>query len=887
MKNVHIISHSHWDREWYMPFEYHRAYLLKLIDTCLELFETDENFKSFHLDGHTALVEDYLEVKPEKEAEIKKCVQEGKFIVGPWYVLQDEFLTSSEANIRNLLVGMDLGEKLGGVMKYGYFPDAFGNAGQMPQILKQAGMKGIIFGRGVTHTGMNNSISEGAYASKYSEIYWESPDGSKLPSVVFMNWYGNAMEMPTHDENGYWENAIGNAAKYASTDELLLMNGCDHQPVQTDLSEALEYARKTHPEHNFIHSDFNTYMEACTGNLPDDISTIKGELISQDTIGWFTLVNTCSTRVDLKVMNRTCEMLLEGVAEPLSVMTSAMGKKYPHEQLLYSWKTLMKNHPHDSICSCSCDEVNEEVKMRFRKAQQSAEIIVREHLDYLSKHIDTTAFSDCDAVFTVVNTMMYQRNALVSADVDIRRVYGAADIAGAFRTIDASIYEGAYELIDEAGNIIPCTVDNRRSAFDYELPSDQFRQPYVAERVTVSFEATDLPAVGYIVYGIRKAEKGIDMVVQSENVLENKHLKATIRENGTIDLLDKHNGRVYKNLLQFEDTGDIGTEYTYVPAKRNPILSGTQKANIECVRNETFVTEYKVTTMMEIPYEMDEDAKSEKRIFTPITERRGGRSEKTVQLPITTYITLGAESRRLDMKTVIENNARDHRVRVLFPTGIASGTHKAETIFEAVKRPNAHKPTWTYPSGCEHQQGYVMMQDAAGGFAVANIGLYEYETMGDTIAVTLLRAVSEMGDWGVFPTELSQMQKSVTLSYSVMPFEEEKEAIPHLSAFQYPVFTKQIVEHESEMKEEKLLSWSGEGLKASAFKKKMNQEDIILRWTNYTNQEQVLRVEKTAFIDNLYRSNVIEEKGECISPENGAWRITVKPFEIITLGVEK
>jgi len=159
--------------------------------------------------------------------------------------------------------------------------------------------------------------------------------------------------------------------------------------------------------------------------------------------------------------------------------------------------------------------------------------------------------------------------------------------------------------------------------------------------------------------------------------------------------------------------------------------------------------------------------------------------------------------------------------------------------------------------------------------------------MGDTIAVTLLRAVSEMGDWGVFPTELSQMQKSVTLSYSVMPFEEEKEAIPHLSAFQYPVFTKQIVEHESEMKEEKLLSWSGEGLKASAFKKKMNQEDIILRWTNYTNQEQVLRVEKTAFIDNLYRSNVIEEKGECISPENGAWRITVKPFEIITLGVEK
>ena len=888
MKNIHIISHSHWDREWYMPFEYHRAYLLKLIDNCLELFGTDPEFKSFHLDGHTALVEDYLEIKPDKTEEIKKYVKEGKFAVGPWYVLQDEFLTGSEANIRNLLVGMDLAEKLGGVTKYGYFPDAFGNAGQMPQVLKQAGMKGIIFGRGVTPTGMNNTMVDGEYASRYSEIYWESPDGSKLPSVVFMNWYGNAMEMPTEEENGYWDRAIGNAAKYASTDELLLMNGCDHQPVQTDLSEALKYARKMHPEHNFIHSDFATYMKACIAKLPDDIDTIKGELISQNSVGWFTLVNTCSTRVDLKVMNRTCETLLEGVAEPLSVMTSAKGKQYPHEQLLYSWKTLMKNHPHDSICSCSCDEVNEEVKMRFQKAQQSTEVIIQEHLEYLGRHIDISAFSTCDAVFTVVNTMMHSRNSLVSVDVDIRRIYGGGGLHEAFQNVNESIYMGEYELIDEAGDIIPCTVENRRSAFDYDLPSDRFRQPYVAERVTVSFEATDIPAVGYNVYGIRKTKRAkTNMAEPVEYVMENTHLKVTIQENGAIDLLDKHNGKTYKNLLLFEDTGDIGTEYTYVPAKGNAILSGGKKARVTCRKHEPFVTEYQIDIELEIPYAMDETAKYEKSIFTPITERNGGRSENKVTLPITTYITLGAESRRLDIRTVIENCARDHRVRVLFPTGMNTKTHKVESVFETVERPNSHKPTWTYPSGCEHQQGYVMMQDETGGLAVANIGLYEYEIMGDTIAVTLLRAVSEMGDWGVFPTELSQMQKTVTLSYSLMPFTDEKKAIPVLSAFQYPVLTKQIVETEKEIADKTLLSWSGEGLKASAFKKKMNKEDIILRWTNYTEQERVLTVEKTAFIDNLYRSNVIEEKGDNLPPDNGVWRIAVKPYEIITLGVEK
>ncbi len=888
MKNIHIVSHSHWDREWYMPFEYHRWYLVKLIDDCMELFENDKDFKSFYLDGHTALVEDYLEIKPENEEKIKGYIRDGRFFVGPWYVLQDEFLTSSEANIRNLLVGMDLAKKLGKVTKYGYFPDAFGNAGQMPQVLSQAGMKGIFFGRGVQPIGVDNTVVEsGNYASKYSEIYWTSPDGTALPSVVFMNWYCNAQEIPKCVDREYWDRAISNAEKFASTDELLLMNGCDHQPVQKDLSEALRNARKTYPEYNFIHSDFNTYMDAVTKNLPDDVDTITGELISQDTDGWFTLVNTCSALVDLKIMNRKAEILLEGVAEPLSVMTSSMGKTYPHEQLLYSWKTLMKNHPHDSICSCSCDEVNEEVKMRFKKASQSAEIIIRDNLEFLREHIDTTAFSDCDAVFTVVNTTAYNRCAQIKTDVDIRRVYHVKNVHETFIKYNDSIYMGAYELVDEKGNVIPCTVDNRRSEFGYELPLDKFRQPYVAERVTVSFEAEDVPAMSYKVYGIRKTDRNIaNEIKQQNNILENKFLKVTINHDGTIDMLDKHSGKAYYNLMEFEDTGDIGSEYTYVPTGEK-ILSGERKAKIECVRCEEFVTEYKITVEMEIPYEMDDAAKYEKSIYTELPKRCGGRSEKTVILPITSYITLGSNSRRLGVKTVIENNARDHRVRVLFPTGLNTTTHKAETIFEAVERSNTHKPTWTYPSGCEHQQGFVMMKNEVGGLAVANIGLYEYETMDNTIAVTLLRAVSEMGDWGVFPTELSQMQRTVETEYSIMPFDNESDVIREVSAFQCPVLTTQITEYKGNNLDREILSWSGDCIKATAFKKKMNNDDLIIRFVNYSDKAQTLTIKKTAVIENIYRSNVIEEKGEKLNAENGIFKINVNPYEIITLGVEK
>lgn len=127
-KVVHIISHSHWDREWYMSFEQHRMRLMDLMDGAMELFEKDENFKSFHLDGQTIMLDDYLEIKPENREKLEKYVREGRFFVGPWYILRDEFLTSGESCVRNILVGLQEAAKYGEVCPVGYFPDAFGNA---------------------------------------------------------------------------------------------------------------------------------------------------------------------------------------------------------------------------------------------------------------------------------------------------------------------------------------------------------------------------------------------------------------------------------------------------------------------------------------------------------------------------------------------------------------------------------------------------------------------------------------------------------------------------------------------------------------------------------------------------------------------------------------
>ncbi|MGL5692599.1 MAG: hypothetical protein ACRCXA_00865, partial [Peptostreptococcaceae bacterium] len=420
MKKAHIISHTHWDREWYLPYETHHMMLVNTMDTLLNTFEKDSNFKYYHLDGQTILLEDYLEVRPDKKDLLEKVIKEGKLKIGPWYVLQDEFLTSSESNIRNLQYGhKDSYRYNKDVTKIGYFPDSFGNMGQAPQILKQAGINTAAFGRGVKPTGFNNEVSANDdFESPYSEMYWESPDGSRVLGILFANWYCNGMEIPTdiNQSKEYWDKKLDESNKFASSNQLLFMNGCDHQPIQTDLSEALNIANSIYNDIEFVHSNFDDYISDLHKEMNENLQVIKGELKSQKTDGWYTLVNTASARIYLKQWNQLCQTLFEKVAEPLATMAYKFGFDYPHHLFEYGWKSLMKNHPHDSICGCSIDEVHKEMEARFDKAKDIAKYIINESLEYISSKVNTLQFEKFGPEvypFIVVNTSGYNRNGIV------------------------------------------------------------------------------------------------------------------------------------------------------------------------------------------------------------------------------------------------------------------------------------------------------------------------------------------------------------------------------------------------------------------------------------------------------------------------------------------
>ena len=199
-KTLHIIPHSHWDREWYLPFETHRTRLVKLFDTLIELMEKNPDYTYYHMDGQFVVIEDYLEIRPQMKDRLLALIKADRIQIGPWYILQDEYLTSGEANVRNMLYGIKLCKNFGAdpVMS-GYFPDAFGNISQAPQILRGFDIDNAIFGRGLNDMGADNVVVKQNGITK-SEMLWQSPDGSEVIGIMFANWYCNAMELPTDKE---------------------------------------------------------------------------------------------------------------------------------------------------------------------------------------------------------------------------------------------------------------------------------------------------------------------------------------------------------------------------------------------------------------------------------------------------------------------------------------------------------------------------------------------------------------------------------------------------------------------------------------------------------------------------------------------------------------
>ena len=337
---LHVVPHTHWDREWYEPFEVYRFQLVKVVDRLLEILDTDDDFRHFNFDGQTAAIEDYLEVRAAVEPEVKRFVSSGRLAVGPWRILMDEFLCSPETIVRNLRQGGERAQRLGGAMRLGYIPDSFGHISQMPQLLRLAGLTDACVWRGVP------------LAVDRAAFRWEAPDGSSVRAIYLARSYSNGATLPTTFEELMvrGKRIVEDMSPFSPGHVVLAMNGTDHRAPEPHLPALFADANARQDEIEFRLGSLTEYLaDAPSENLP----VWRGEMRSGARANL--LMGVVSARMPLKQLEFGASTMLERYAEPLAAIAGTDAERI----LAKPWRGMVENSAHDSICGCGIDAVAE------------------------------------------------------------------------------------------------------------------------------------------------------------------------------------------------------------------------------------------------------------------------------------------------------------------------------------------------------------------------------------------------------------------------------------------------------------------------------------------------------------------------------------------------
>lgn len=853
-ETVHIISHSHWDREWYLPLEAHRMRLVELFEDLFELFETDPEFKSFHLDGQTIVLDDYLEIRPQNRDKLLHYIHEGRLKVGPFYILQDDYLITDEAHARNALIGHLESKKWGaeGHVPVGYYPDTFGNVGQIPQLAKLSQLDTVAFGRGVKPIGFDNQVlSDDVFQSSFSEMTWQGADDSQVLGILFANWYSNGNEIPVEPSAAkvFWDKKLADARKYASTSHLLFMNGCDHQPVQKNLSQAIRVARELYPDIDFVHSDFKTYTEAVKAANQQGLSVVKGELTSQETDGWYTLANTASTRIYLKQAFDRASTLLAEEVEPFAIMS---GQKYPSDELTYAWKLLLQNAPHDSICGCSIDDVHREMEVRLARVQQVGDFLLHRTFDQWAKELQTEDLSDL--AFTVVNPTPHRQTKTVSVDLTVKK---EALLAGKLAQTHAELEQLPLPnlgVADAQGNRIPAKIEDLGAIFDYTLPKDKFRQAGFARKLRVTVPMEDMPPLSWKTFQLIEVE---ETAQEQTLTFENDFLAISFQEGKGLQLTEKATGRTVDNFLSFEDVGDMGNEYIFVQTADGEVV----RAHAENLRSlerigamQRFTSDFRLA----VPVSAAESLLAEQIELVECMKRKSSRSEQLMDLPIQVTFTLYDHSPQLHVTATFTNQMKDHRLRAMIATGLTADSHEADSTFETVVRFNTPSKYWENPNFAQRHRTFVSLAEESRAVTLSSQGLHEYEVVNQSeLALTVLRATGELGDWGYFPTPDAQCLREFQVDFAIElhASKDKYAAYSRAKSFSSSLLAKQISQHAGSIASSGLVNLhpalADDRLCITSLKRAEDGQSTVLRYYNMVDEEVVLEGHQATCLDLL------------------------------------
>ncbi|MBQ6421230.1 MAG: hypothetical protein IJK02_09175 [Clostridia bacterium] len=929
MRKVHIVTYTHWDREFRWEFERTRMRLVDLFDHLFEIMDEKPDYRSFLCDGQLTLIEDYLEIRPEMKEKIKSLVQAGRLEIGPWFTLPDCAPIQGESVVRNIQYGVKRSAEYGDVLKCGYNVFSFGQIGQLPQIYADFDIENIVFYKYMDPK-----------KSKYHEFIWEAPDGTKalasrlgpearwnfffaghIPIVydkdawdkrwqytwgelgkVFhtankddYGWFYDILDPETsyHPENlrKGMERALKTVEGTAAPDCVLMFEGTDFtepHPLTPEIIHALQEEYKGELE--IVHSTLTDYLTELREKLKDvkDLDTVCGPMRDGPVGSIHT--DVFSTHPEVMIENSHAENTVIRYAEPLSTFAWKYGiAKYPDTYLEKLWRLLFQSHAHDSMHGLGPATLAEGEVSRLKQAAIIGAGLERKGLENITKEISTARFDDADYFLAVHNPSAFARSEVVEAYVDI-----PANVILKYLVIEDA--DGNPVKVQEAERSV-----NVRAGIYHPRSRNM---PFYCTKVHVFFEAKDVPAMGYKTFKIKWAEKNeypyphedwdaprilANNMLSGVNQTENEFIRVKIAPDGTATMTDKLTGKVYAGLNSFLDMGDRGNMWTYDNLPCDKIISSVgEKAEVAVSVNGPLAVKFTVNLTMKLPARYDFAAQK--------------RSSETADMPIRIEYTLKKGAKHLEVVTTIDNNARDHYFKVCMPTGLHAEKTWAEGSFMVTEfpvRPSDDGEVRGSELARHPAQMWYDVADDKNGFAVLTDATKDYEILendGDTtlamglVRCTRLRIPCDNRLWMEYPgDESSQSLRSFTYRYAFMPHTgkwEEAGLYNEALAFNAPMKACEFGKQDGIFDAEKsFLSIEGDNLVLSAVTK-TDAGAVSVRLYNPTGHEIAGKVRFGFGVEKAASVRLDGKEKEQLPVADNAVEIRVGRGKIFTLEAE-
>lgn len=686
-RNIHIVSHTHWDREWYFSTCDSLVLLDQVVSDILVELEHNQNV-NFCLDGQVSIVEEYLKLYPEKLTEIQKRVSERRLFIGPWYTQSDTQLISGASIVGNLYYGIYKSLQLvHDYMKIGYLPDTFGFSNQMPMILHQFGIDNLIFWRGVD------------FKKQKIEPYftWIGQDQSEVSGIVLHNGYGMAKGFNTSEAfiDHKLKPLIEEYKQLTSANDILIPVGND----QSNIVSALDKKIKAVSD-DLVISDYESFVKEIT---PQITTKYQGEFRE---VKYSRIHKTCGgIRIDIKKSNYDAEIALTYGLEPLNVMAGFEGMSMSNLLIQEAWKYLYEGQAHDGAVGCVSDNVSEDIVNRNKQALE----IAKSGQNYLKQHF--------------AKRMQLRKDELLLFNLEATPFKGYKEVE-IFSSFPNVVIEG----VDSQAILSSICYEGNPNAL-VETPEGnhyEVEPAYYLHRLLIEVE---LPSFGYQVFKFKETS---DMVAETTGTVIANDVYQIAFQDGRVSLT--YEGKTITDFIGLYDRGNTGDTYDFSPLEgETEIKIAFQDATI-CKKANVEIMKLSIAT--KLPKTL---ADRKQHCYNQTCY---GTLELQLRHDDLIHVSLDFDNQvhSHQLRVAFKGLAGSNHTFAATPYGTV--------VREVLNQPFTtgwEDEYMEYPIDVETNSGFVSFYGDGKQLTVFNKGIKEYQALQDQIYMTLFSACDELG----------------------------------------------------------------------------------------------------------------------------------------------